>query len=270
MMVGYTKLSSAIVTSTVWRECPETRVVWITMLALADQHGEVAASVPGLADVARVSVEACRAALERLSAPDPDSRTPDFEGRRIERIDGGWVILNHAKYRELQSKEHRDALNRERQARHRRRQAGRNAIVTRDALPVRDNNAKQKQKADTEANAESRTAEEAAAAELSGAFLSEPHLKAYLEFRRAHRNPAAFDAGLKAVNRPPNGARGFDWSTIGAALLDMAAAEVGFTPNALRGFCRRVSVPSEGDGTSSALMVSILNSEGHADAIANT
>jgi hypothetical protein len=48
-VTGYTKLFSSIVSSTLWREPAATKVVWITMLALADRHGEVEASIPGLA-----------------------------------------------------------------------------------------------------------------------------------------------------------------------------------------------------------------------------
>ena len=75
------------------------------MLAMADQHGRVWASVPGLANIARVSIEACELALEELQAPDKYSRTTAHEGRRIEPIDGGWRLLNHAKYRAIRDEE---------------------------------------------------------------------------------------------------------------------------------------------------------------------
>jgi len=71
------------------------------MLAMADKHGEVWASVGGLADMARVAKDTCKKALEELAAPDDDSRTKEFDGRRIEAIDGGWLVLNYVKYREL-------------------------------------------------------------------------------------------------------------------------------------------------------------------------
>lgn len=99
-MSGYAKLFSSLVTSTIWREPAHVRLVWITMLALADRHGVVEASVPGLADAARVDLAECVAALERLHAPDQWSRSKEFEGRRIETIDGGWRLLNYAKYRD--------------------------------------------------------------------------------------------------------------------------------------------------------------------------
>jgi hypothetical protein len=75
------------------------RLVWITMLAMSDRDGCVEASVPGLASAARVTRAEADDAISVLLSPDPDSRTPDHEGRRIEAIDGGWRLLNHGKYR---------------------------------------------------------------------------------------------------------------------------------------------------------------------------
>lgn len=99
LMTGYTKLFGSIVASTIWREDDKTRLVWITMLAIANKHGEVEASVPGLADLSRVSVAECRESLAKLESPDPDSRSSEQEGRRIEKVEGGWRLINHAKYR---------------------------------------------------------------------------------------------------------------------------------------------------------------------------
>ncbi|MFA6958542.1 MAG: hypothetical protein WC538_21955 [Thermoanaerobaculia bacterium] len=58
------------------------------------------ASIPGLSDAARVTLEQAEDALTVLQSPDPYSRTPDYEGRRIETIDGGWRLLNWQKFRE--------------------------------------------------------------------------------------------------------------------------------------------------------------------------
>ena len=108
-MNGYTKLFNSIVASTIWSEPDETRIVWITMLALANSGGIVEASVPGLAVLARVTPEKCRAAIATLEAPDPDSRSQEYEGRRIRKVDGGWLILNHTKYRsKLNAEERRE------------------------------------------------------------------------------------------------------------------------------------------------------------------
>lgn len=104
-MANYTKLFNSIITSTIWTEDDKTRIVWITMLAIADKNGEVAGSVPGIARIAAVSVDDTRTAIGKFLSPDPDSRTKDDQGRRIEEIDGGWRLLNHRKYREMASKD---------------------------------------------------------------------------------------------------------------------------------------------------------------------
>lgn len=120
----YTKLFSSIVTSTIWREDDKTRIVWITLLAIKNRHGEVAGSIPGLAALANVSIPDCEAALQRLSSPDPYSRTKENEGRRIEAIEGGWRILNHARYRNAMSEEERRAYQADWQRKYRQRKKG--------------------------------------------------------------------------------------------------------------------------------------------------
>jgi hypothetical protein len=105
MSMTFTKLFSSITASTIWAARDQTRIVWITMLAMSDMHGRVWASIPGLANIARVDIEACETALEELMQPDRYSRTKDHEGRRIEPIDGGWRLLNHGKYREVRDDE---------------------------------------------------------------------------------------------------------------------------------------------------------------------
>lgn len=99
MAEGFTKLFNTIITSSIWNEDNETRIVWITMLALSNKDGIVDASMSGLAVMARLPVETCKKAIAKLSNPDSDSRTPEKEGRRIEKVDGGWRIINYVKYR---------------------------------------------------------------------------------------------------------------------------------------------------------------------------
>lgn len=99
MSVTFTKLFSSITESTVWCEPDRTRLVWITMLAMADRKGRVWASIPGLANRARVPVEDCQIAIDTFLSPDRYSRTEDYEGRRVSVINGGWQLLNYEKYR---------------------------------------------------------------------------------------------------------------------------------------------------------------------------
>ena len=120
-MIGYTKLFNSILASTIWRESHATRLVWITMLAMANKRGEVEASVPGLADMAKVTRLECVQALQILMAPDPDSRSQEFQGRRIEAYDGGWLILNFTKYRTRVVADERREYNRVKQQESRKR-----------------------------------------------------------------------------------------------------------------------------------------------------
>ncbi len=98
-MNGFTLLWSKILDSSIWMEEKETRILWITMLAMKDANGEVRAARAALAHRARLSIEECEVALKVLMAPDPQSMTPDNEGRRIAEMPGGWKILNHEIYR---------------------------------------------------------------------------------------------------------------------------------------------------------------------------
>jgi hypothetical protein len=83
------------------------------MLATANANGHVDGSVPGFASLCRISVPEMEASLAKLSGPDPHSRTPDFEGRRIEAVRGGWQILNYQHYRGLRDPDERRRQTRE-------------------------------------------------------------------------------------------------------------------------------------------------------------
>lgn len=130
--MSYTKLHQSILTSTVWLENNSTRIVWITLLALADKNGEVESGIPGLASISRVTLPECIAAIETFLAPDKFSRTTDDDGRRIVEIEGGWQILNHEKYRLKASQDERRKRDRDRQRRKRDRDAANS--VTQKAL----------------------------------------------------------------------------------------------------------------------------------------
>lgn len=148
-MGGFVKVYSSILASSVWGESLATRVVWITMLAMADRNGLVEASSDGIARAANISLRQADAALEVLSSPDPRSKTDDgHEGRRIARIDGGYQILNYLKYRELQTPAQQKTAARVRKFRER-QEALRNAEVTQangDITPRNAQRQKQKQK----------------------------------------------------------------------------------------------------------------------------
>jgi hypothetical protein len=120
----YTKLFSSILRSSIWLEDDQTVRVWVAMLALADRAGYVGASVGGLAAQARVPRDAAERAIEKFLAPDQDSRSKDFEGRRIEVADRGWILLNYERFRDMRDEEARKEYERKRKAEQRAKAKG--------------------------------------------------------------------------------------------------------------------------------------------------
>jgi hypothetical protein len=87
----------------------QTRHVFEDMLKLCDSKGVLDTTQEALARRTNVPVEIVKAAIAKLELPDPSSRTPNHDGRRIMRMDAhrdwGWQIVNFVKYRESASKE---------------------------------------------------------------------------------------------------------------------------------------------------------------------
>ena len=99
-MPNYAPLWNTILTSSIWGESKDVRLLWLTMLAAKDDEGKIYSTVPGLARLANLTKEEVRTALAVLESPDPDSRSKENNGARIKEFEGGWVVLNHAKYRD--------------------------------------------------------------------------------------------------------------------------------------------------------------------------
>lgn len=123
--MAFVKLDCGILNSTLWVE-RGPRDVFITALLMAEPHevvedmpqfevrsltktgfvvppgwyGFVQAAGPGIVRMAMAEQEPGMAALEKLGAPDLESRSSEFEGRRLVRVDGGYIVLNYMKYRE--------------------------------------------------------------------------------------------------------------------------------------------------------------------------
>ena len=124
MADSFTKVWGSILDSSVWGEPHYVRIVWITMLAMADQHGYVGASVGGIARRANVAPCEAEEALEVFQRPDPDSRNEAHEGRRIEKVERGWHLLNYAYFRDLRDKEQRRAYEADRKRKYRAKTKG--------------------------------------------------------------------------------------------------------------------------------------------------
>lgn len=175
-MAGFAKLWSTILDSSVWEEDFPTRIVWITLLAMADQDGMVAAVEDAIARRARVSMRECRHALHVFQSPDRKSSNEANEGRRVEKVPGGWLILNYPLYRDKQDAAKERELTRERVRRYRERKKTAtdvtpvtplpNVTVTLRNAPLRQADADTE--ADTEANTKSTTTTPKARATRAG------------------------------------------------------------------------------------------------------
>jgi len=205
----FVKLDTGILNSTLWveREC---RDIFITALLMAEPfetlipmqqicvnsldltgwqvppgwYGFVAAAGPGIIRRAIVEQDVGLLALERLGNPDPASRSTVYEGRRMVRVDGGYIILNFITYRE------KDATTADRSKRWRERQRmkgdqsalsnGRHAVTDTPTRVIRH-----QAEAEAEADKESKTL----FADANGAWS---------EFWKAYPRKTAKQTALKA------------------------------------------------------------------------
>jgi hypothetical protein len=144
-MPPFVKLDVGILDSSLWIDL-DGREIFITALLMAEPfelvepaaqlrvrsleavgfvvppgwYGIVRAAGIGIVKRAGIDLERGLAALERLGEAEADSRSSDYDGRRLCRIDGGYVVLNYFRYRD------RDygAAERMRRLRARRKKAG--------------------------------------------------------------------------------------------------------------------------------------------------
>lgn len=127
----YNRLFTKILDSSIWLEDVNTRIVWITLLAAMDEDGYAHFSATeNLALRARVSLPDTERALECLMSPDPNSENPDNQGIRLERVQGGFLVLNAAQHRKIMNREIAREQTRIRVARHREKKKGNSNDVT--------------------------------------------------------------------------------------------------------------------------------------------
>lgn len=123
-MKSWAPLWSMILDSSVWGESKDVKILWVTMLAKKDRDGIVWGALPGLARAAVLTLDECATALAILESPDSNSTSKAFEGRRVEKVPGGWKVLNHELYRDMISKEYRREYNRIKQQEYRAKKKG--------------------------------------------------------------------------------------------------------------------------------------------------
>jgi hypothetical protein len=91
----------------------EALVTFQQLIVLADQEGVVDMTIDAIVRETTIPIEIIRKGIEALEKPDPESRTPAEDGRRILRLrensTWGWQIVNYEHYRKLKREEDRRA-----------------------------------------------------------------------------------------------------------------------------------------------------------------
>jgi hypothetical protein len=89
----------------------QTRHVFEDLLKLCDVNGVVDITLEAIARRTNAPLEIITQAIAELEKPDPRSRNPENDGRRIVRLDAhrewGWLIVNYDYYRKIASEEQR-------------------------------------------------------------------------------------------------------------------------------------------------------------------
>lgn len=115
-MRTWSPIWSSIVDSSLWDEPDYVCKVFLTMMALKDEDHVYRGSAYELGKRAKKTELEVLEALKILSAPDKRRlEKQEHEGRRIEAVRDGWLILNGEKYREMISREMKRARDRKAQ-----------------------------------------------------------------------------------------------------------------------------------------------------------
>jgi hypothetical protein len=109
----FAPLFNKIVDSSLWCEADHVVKVFLTMMAKKDSDMVVRGSAFNISQWAKKTEAETLDALKILSSPDTKRIEPQpFEGRRIKRVEDGWLILNGKFYRDLMVKENERARKR--------------------------------------------------------------------------------------------------------------------------------------------------------------
>ena len=99
------------------RDSWQALVVFIVLITLADEEDVVDMTTSALAARSGLPLGVVTEGIAVLEKPDPMSRTPDCDGRRITRLDDhrpwGWRVVNRAAYKRMRDKEERRAYMRD-------------------------------------------------------------------------------------------------------------------------------------------------------------
>lgn len=102
----YGKLFESIYDGTLVEDW-QALITFQQMIILCDSDGTLDMTPSAISRRTGIPINHIKHGIKILEKEDPESRTPDENGKRIKRIDEhrdwGWVIINHKKYRDLKT-----------------------------------------------------------------------------------------------------------------------------------------------------------------------
>lgn len=226
-MSGYAPVFGSVFTGTLHGRWPDTGL-WLCLIAMADKNGVLDVTPQYIASTTGLPMQDVVDCMGRFCEPDPYSRTPDCEGRRLVLLEPprlwGWRIVNHAKYREKARLQARDAVRTATGADAERKRQGRTGtgdVPTRPpespALPLSDSdtNTNPSQSARTHARAGAKRADdpETVAAHRASqrselGRLEVEHVRAGFRTALAHENPRSYRTAFEIWRQKQHGLNG--------------------------------------------------------------
>lgn len=234
----YGKLFAMMYDGTLGTKGPwQALVTFQQLIILADQVGHVDMTAEALSRRTTIPLEVIRVGLEALQQPDPDSRTPDEDGRRITLLapprSWGWRIVNYEHYRKIRSAEERREYHRTYQADKRAGLPPGQRAVARSTPSTKSTNSSKQEAEVEEGGAVAPSAADEVRTQLLDGVLGKVALEAFESLSAGiHQN---ITAQLVLDQAKISG-----WYIVQCALVDMAGRNVRFSRGSFEKFVRGV------------------------------
>lgn len=113
----YTKIYPQMFEGSLVKSGYKAVITFQQMLILADKIGVIDRTPEAISRITTIPLDIILEGIAALEEPDPESRSPDEEGRRIVRLSPnrtwGWRIVNYEHYRNLRKEEDRTEYHRQ-------------------------------------------------------------------------------------------------------------------------------------------------------------
>jgi hypothetical protein len=96
---NYGSIHASVVTSSLMEEPIPARYLFFMFVSQTDDTGFVRGTDLSLSRLFNMKLEDFREMVGILESPDTKSSSPEYEGSRLKKVQGGWLVLNYRKYR---------------------------------------------------------------------------------------------------------------------------------------------------------------------------